>query len=72
MAASASIGSISAPFAAPRVSAGGNKNVILVDPGVMDIQEDQRIPVGGGLWIMLVLGLIYFAKPFFRMQFSKA
>ena len=60
-----SLGEISNPFAAPRST--GN-NVILVDPGALGVDESQRIPVGDGLWVMLLMGLIYFVIPYFKSK----
>lgn len=60
-----SLGEISNPFAAPRST--GN-DVILVDPGALGVDESQRIPVGDGLWVMLLMGLIYFVIPYFKSK----
>ena len=60
-----SLGEISNPFAAPRST--GN-NVILVDPGALKVDESQRIPVGDGLWVMLLMALIYFVIPYFKSK----
>lgn len=60
-----SLGEISNPFAAPRST--GN-DVILVDPGALGVDESQRIPVGDGFWVMLLMGLIYFVIPYFKSK----
>ena len=60
-----SLGEISKPFAAPR---SGSNNVIFVDPGALGVDESQRIPVGDGLWVMLLMGLIYFVIPYFKSK----
>lgn len=60
-----SLGEISNPFAAPKST--GN-DVILVDPGALGVDESQRIPVGDGLWVMLLMGLIYFVIPYFKSK----
>lgn len=60
-----SLGEISNPFAAPRST--GN-DVILVDPGALGVDESQRIPVGDGFWVMLLMGLIYFVMPYFKSK----
>ncbi|NLO70654.1 MAG: hypothetical protein GX102_06880, partial [Porphyromonadaceae bacterium] len=57
-------GKIDIPFSAPK--ANGTNNTYLVDPGAMPLNESMRIPVGDGLWILFILGDIYFLRLFFR------
>lgn len=54
------------PFAAPRYDSGSD--AVLIDPGSSDPDPKERIPVGDGIWLLLLLSVGYGGLRFFTKR----